>query len=717
MDASDHRIRVLRTLPPDERLAAIGSAFAVAPPDEREKLGLLLLELACKPFVQNGLRRGRRRFTLRVALREEAVGLLARHWTEVPIGLRQVALAAGRGAWAEAIGTLPPAELTARGTSLARLFLDSCDPTLTRHLPMILEHGDAQAAAMAGQALLAQALRLTEQADAARLGIEEEAIALQPVLDAEAAPWTSGDVRGLLRAVAEGVQSFDRHRRREVLLAALVLLESPRQGMGVGDELAELATNGVSPAGPTLRSAFRRARAPLARQRAWIWLREGAVAVACTERIARAWTPTDHEVLLALGHLALAPARSGVLGLVPIATRPAPADQTPPGVPPGRRLHPQGPVPDQSTLAMLTPVARRNVPRLIESLDADRATRELALDPFLTEPDPIARLSAARVASGGASRDFCFDPEEVIARHAALRAVWSGVAESGRLRAGDDARRRFAATLRRAPHPAVRAIGSEGFDRVTPGGRGQLQLLAARRAHTADPSFFADWVRQTLGAAAPDEAVRTLMLCRRIGAVTAVETILLRIISDSLTGTARSDSREAATAVACLGDLRAPRTEGLMRECLARHPDARVRANAAEALGRIRPPRRDALTPAEDPVEDHHRVRASVLRGLLAPGSEPKAGGAAAAVDSLSLMLTDPRPAHRLAGVWVVQRSLRAGLEGAIGRLWDRLAGRVRWLADEDTDPGVRARAGVVTGRLDAAIAGLGPRAAGGVAV
>ncbi len=720
----------LGSLPPAERLAAVASVIAVAPPAEREGLVLLLVELASKADSLDrgrGAWFGRRRRVLQEATRQGAVGVLARHWKEIPASLRQVALAAGRGCWHEAFGALEPAGCAACGVSLGQLSLDACDPALTRHLPTVLDLGDSRAAAMAGQALLGLALRLTELSDTALLGIDPATPALQPLLDAEFPVWTPEAVQGLLKAVAAGVETYDNHRRKEVLLAALVLLESPRQGIGgLGgrDALLDLAAESDSPAARTLRSVFRRARAPIGRQRAWLWLREWTVAVSCTERIAEAPSLLDHEVVLQLGHLALAPARSRHLGIIPIATRPAPADQTAPGVPQGRRLHPRGVVPDRAVLSALSPTARRHVPRLIESLDANDAARALALDPFLLDPDPIARLNAARVAKGPGVKDFCFDSEGVIARHASLRATGMGIAESGRLRVGDGARRRFASGLRRSPHRAVRAIGAAEHDRITPGGANTLQLLAARRAHTADPGAFADWVRGIVESADPGEVVGALMTCRRIGAVAAVESILLAIIADSLsesslTIAATGKSRVAATAVACLGELRTPRTESVLGECFRRHPDARVRANAAEALGRMRSARTHSLSLAEVATDEHHRVRASVLRAILTPLPEPKGWGpvrdthtaeTTTAAESLAAMLEDTRPSYRLAAVWVVQRSLRSGLAGGIGRRWDRVAGRVRWLADEDTDPSVRARAVVVTSRLDAAIAGLGPK-------
>ena len=710
MDAMEQQIRLLRKLPAEERLAAVGAAFGIAPAPEREPLALLLIELASKSSPGPGLRWTGRRAAGLARASAAAVSLLATRWRAVPPGLRQVALAAGRGRWGESLASLSSDQLALDGESIAELAIDSGDPALTGCLPQILEHADPRAAAMAGQALLAIALRLSDQIDLGLLGLEESSPSLRPVLDADAAPWTPAAVGSLLAAVTDAVQGFENHGRKEVLLAALILLEGPRQTIGGGDALTALVTDRDAPAGQTLRSAFRRAKAPIARQRAWLWLREEAVAAACTERIARAPTLADHAVLLALGHLAIAPARARHLAIVPIATRPAPTDQLPPGVPDGRRVHPTGPVPDRHTLAVLSPACRRQVPRLVAGLDADETTRAMALEPLLLEPDPIARWNAARVLGGAHARDYCFDRDALIAGHAALRACALGVREAGRPRAADGPRRRFAAGLARSPHPVVRGIGQIESDRLTPGGRNQLQLLAARRLHRATPEAFADWVRGRVESDDPAAGVAAMMVARRISAVAAIEAVLLRLVADSLASPAPGVSRLAATGVASLGDLRSPRTESVLRECLTAHPDARVRANAAEALGRSRRPATRERLPSETVAETHHRVRASVLRAMFLPWPEPKSERTTEAAEALSAMLVDPRAEHRLAGVWVVQRSLRLGLEGELGRRWERLAGRVRWLADEDTDADVRTRATVVTTRLDAAIAGLGPR-------
>lgn len=705
MTPLDRRLTILRRMRPEERLAALDATLAQVAPAEREPLAILLIELAAPGGASPELAR----------LRLLATRTLALHWAEAPLPLRRLALAACRGCWGRALEGADVHGLPAPALrSLADLAIDSGDPSLTPFLAGGLESPEASAATASAQALLAQAVRLAGEDDAALLGLERSCDALRCVLDPEAAQWSGAEFRELLAAIARGVDTFDTHRRKELLLAALVLLQRPCARGPHAAPLHQLVADRESAAGRALRSALRRARAPIARRRAWHWLRETSVAAACAERVARAPTVADHAALLAEAHLALSPLRQSRLRMLPIATRPAPAGSAPPGLNGAvRRLHPEGPAPDRVALQLLGFVARRQAPRLVACLDADEATRDLALDPFLLDPDPLARLAAARVVSPGAVRDFCFDGCEAVARHAAISAGACGVSESARLRAGDAHRRRFAAALARSPHPSVRRIGGEERDRLAPGASNAAQALAARRAWAADASSFVDWVRDTVRGGDERAAVGALMTCRRIAAVPAVEPLVLAIVRDSFAAPAPS-ARLAATAVACLGDLRTARVVEVLAECMERHPDARVRANAAEAVGRCGRAARLAGGLGE---EHHHRVRASVLRSLLAPWPEPKpAPMAAGAAEALGRMLLDERGDHRLAGVWVLQRSLSAGMRGHLGRRWEELSTRVRWLADGDHDGRVRARAARVVERLDAAVAGIGPRPAGSIA-
>lgn len=718
MDANSRQTQVLHSLRPSQRLAAIASAWPHASEAEHRDFAWQLLQLASPTDTAPGIFS---RQAARDALREnatQALGCLAKHWAEIEPEIRQLALVVGRERWERAVSTVSEIEQIASGRSLAELATDANDAALFPPLVATLIHGQTGHVQSAARALLVLALRAASPIDPAILGIDADASLLRPPLDPEPIRWTSGDMRALLGAVAAGVESFDQHSRKEVLLAALVLLEGPRQRRCRPDPLAAIAREPRSPAFAMLRTAFRKGRAPLARQRAWMWLREESLAAACLERLARAQTPEDHRVVLELGHLVLAPARGMRLRNLPVSMRPAPANTRPPHVTAAQRLHPGAAAPDRAMIASLQTTARRQLPRFVAAQRAPDAPTTLALEPLLTDPDPVTRLAACRCAPDSLVADFRFDAAPSVARHAAIRSVSLGRPESTRPRVGIPHRREEAARLARSPHHDARHLGRAEVARLTPGFRSPLSRLAARRLWLADPTAFADWVQEAV-ADTTAAGVDALMTARSVGAVAQIETLLISILRASMDSPDRRDPRLVATAVACLGELSTSRAVSLLEGCLARHADPRVRSNAAEALGRqrLQPGTHTRNLSTRVGFDDeHHRVRGSVVRAAIMTEAKISGEPAVQAVDTVSEMLTDPGVSHRLAGVWVVQRVLGTGVERALGARWERVIGRVRWLADEDEDAAIRRRATVVTHRVDAAMLGLSPRGAGAMA-
>lgn len=713
MNPSRVQTRELARLQPAARLAAIGSAWPHASAAERREFAWLLIQLASAGVEDARTRRRLAPQSKEAAAR--AIGLLAVHWAAFDTETRRVAIAAGRGNWSSGLAAMSELELLSAGRSLAELATDTDDPALLPVLGRVLQSATGGHVQAAARALLVLSFRHASPVDPSSLGIDTGSALMSAPLDPVPAQRDPADVRRLLEVVASSVEGFEDHGRKDVLLAALVLLEGPRWPKCTADPLAAIARDAGSAAFSALRTAFRRGRVPLARQRAWLWLREESLAAACLDRLGRATTAEDHRLVLELGHLCLAPARSRSLAIVPLTTGPAAANTRPPHVSAAQRLHPGGAVPDRATLAGLPVAARRCLPAFVASLRAAESPTTLALEPMLVDPDPVARLSACRVVPKAGARDWCFDTHPAIARHGALRTCALGIAESSRARAGDAHRRQAADALARSPHSVVRRIGRSELERLSPGGRSPLSRLAARRLWLSDPAAFADWAREATDGPA-SAGVEALMTVRNIRAAAAVETLLLSIVRDSMDASGRRDPKLVATAVACLGGSTSTRAVSVLEGCLARHADPRVRSNAAEALGRQRrlPGVHGSGAPKDAAFGDeHHRVRASVVRAALT--SEPKPTGPAVtmAVEVVSDMLTDPRPSHRLAGVWVVQRSLGASMEPAAGLKWERVVGRIRWLADEDSDEAIRRRAGLVTHRVNAAMRGLGPRSSG----
>ncbi len=735
----------------DEQLAVVLAGLEVARPSEQRPLAARLIELAQDPPEPSRWPWSRRQHLLRTSVAMQARAGMVAHWMQLNEDQRKIGLTLCRGRWAEALAMLDEATIIAHGLSIAQCLLDTCDPAFVDLLPIVLDQSSPQAVQLASVALLATAMRLVGQVDPQVLNIPPDHPATTPILDPIAPTWQVEDDESLLDAIARAVATYDNHRRKEVLLAAIVLLESPAALSNSRSGLLQLITDPAMAdpsAQHTLARAIARAKAPIARQRALAWIGFPSLALSCAERFARAPSLLDHRLVLPKIHLALSPSRARHLGLVSIATRPVRPSALPPGVEPGlgslgRHVHEHGPVPRRSMLAKLPVQARRQLPRLITMLQADRTAARLALDPLLIDPDPLTRLAACCLAQGGDLRDFCFDANASVAIHAAHRVSSVGIAESDRLRAHDASRTRFASLLCRSPHAGVRLIGQQESDRLSPGLGSSQSILAAHRLYRSDPSGFADWIRDVIRTQRVAQSVSVLMLAGRIGALDAIAPLLLTIVRQSLSQEHTNDPRLCATAITALGKLarqqqrqsqRQPDVSSLssqaiqsvLIECLGRHSDARVRANATESLGRLSPSRsRDAqlLTASTD---NHHRVQAAALRWLLAPSDESAPWATSLphrqqATDTLHAMLMEDKPDHRLASVWVIQRTLATCLNdidtsspssSSGSALVDHSKTRrhsgygdllqvVRWLAREDPHAPIRSRAKAIVRRVD----------------
>lgn len=169
------------------------------------------------------------------------------------------------------------------------------------------------------------------------------------------------------------------------------------------------------------------------------------------------------------------------------------------------------------------------------------------------------------------------------------------------------------------------------------------------------------------------DSVRRMRLCRELS------TELGRI---AVGGHARS----AATACAALRGCTDAQSYAALR-CAVEAADHRVAATAIESLslvsvaqGRFESVVPVLLTATEDA---RHRVRAAAARALVQAGHSH---GQAAVL----AMLGDSRPGHRMAGLWVIERLLRAGkVEPEV-----RLAGRILSLDDPAEPTAIRGSAG-----------------------
>lgn len=494
-----------------------------------------------------------------------------------------------------------------------------------------------------------------------------------------------GTTDALAAAVAHAAAGYPAHQRRGVIMAAMILLTPGliarvrRGAAGEGERaLASIVTRAEHPGHAALRSMLRWSKSPFARLRAIEWLNLDAMAAPATDRLTRATSYAEHALVLERAHLLLRPVRQRRAGLAVLAVKEGATDQ---------------PVPRAGLIPALPADARRMLPMLACALKSDAPTRRGVLEPLLADEDALVRHAAARRGPGPLVADLCFDADERVASSALL--AWSTVGATGSTRASnstiDAGRAAQCERLLRSGHARIRAAAAHEIEtlpdpaRDTIGGR-----LVLRRLASADR----DAVIEELCAqvrAGGEAGVRAMQRLRRLGLVPHAQDVLVETIRRD------QEARCVATATAALGEMRLAGAAGVITACVS-HTDARVRANAIEAIGRLsRSPGTGRLLDLKPLRDDpHHRVRANALRAMLA-GIEP-AGGAA----SLSAMLGDERPMHRLAGVWVAQRTLTGPGRARAGERYPELVARVGELATSDPDVKVRRRAKACGVRLDA---------------
>jgi hypothetical protein len=455
-----------------------------------------------------------------------------------------------------------------------------------------------------------------------------------------------------------------------------------RMGAGGASPLAAVLRDESLPFQMALRSLIRRSDDPAVRGHAWAWLGHGLAPSAVVERLGRAGSAQEHEVVLRRIHLIENPRRAA-----------------------GARRIKAGPgagfVPGGEMLAHLSSAARRGLPRWLAAVEVPVEQRRGAMAGLLADADPGVRLAALRHAWPAALAAACGDPDARVAAGAMRRCSTAGVE---RRRAAARSDRSAVPIERREGHaaPAVRVLAEQERARLDPwDARSAAGRLAARTRLAASPGVFCGEVRDRLGSG--DGALGAVQLVRALGLCARFEADLL-----SRLGSARpheADDRLTPTLLAALGELP---TEGARLAVDAHVRDARprLRANAVEALARqtrgAEPGSRRADVLVELKDDPHHRVRANAIRGLFQRGRLFGEPGSAieepVAFESLGAMLSDERPGHRLAAVWLAGRVLAP--VSAVGRRWAELAGRVNDLARSDPDPAARARAARAASRL-----------------
>ena len=674
--------RLLQMRNPREAIEALGTTACVATGEELDAIVRELVRLGSRP-------RG-----------SEAWDQLAWNFGRFTDKQRMHALAAGVEYWAESCRRLGTASNALCRAAAARVAGWSDDPEVISELPALLSDVDADVSATAAAALLQLTRRVTHGTGSGRAAF-----------------------RAAQAAVAEGVANYDRHKRREALTCALDLLARPaaiRAGracfysfLWAEDHAAQL----------TMRSVIRRERTPDMGARSWLWLSFRAFQAACADRLGGIDSTGELADVMAFGHLLANPDRRGALETFARDGRKT-----------GKGFFG---IDDLVMEAIVGPGAKHAPAFAMFGLSG--GGEDLAS--LVADHRPLVRYQLVRTLGPDASRtlvnsetlaDLCFDAHPRVAASSLLHLSSPAVRDrKSRARVGV-----LCSRLTRSPHHEVRAIASLSLARDeawllnAPSSR-----LLARRLAKLDRTGLVQQLRERLAPTSDvDQRINTILLAQRLGLAAEIQPLLIEIVQSPHHGgtvqpqpwAGQGELRVAATAVSTLARLDSPEADNVVFGAL-RHPDARVRANAVDALARRASRTAATADPGRIPLEqiielkndEHHRVRASAIRAemlVLASGNISGIGPGAGANPQIRLpqavlpMLSDPRPMHRVAGLWLAER-----LTGELPRLdADQLAGSVAGMIDQDASQEVRVRARRCAGRLlmRSSILGL----AGGVA-
>ncbi|QOJ01362.1 MAG: hypothetical protein HRU70_13050 [Phycisphaeraceae bacterium] len=466
---------------------------------------------------------------------------------------------------------------------------------------------------------------------------------------------TDADLDHARRAVEAACRSYSTHHRPEPLLAALALLTPPARAARcpLTRWLDEPGLHEHGVLARHLRSCSDASAPDRALELAW----HPTLAAACRDRLDAA--PLDDAARLwARWHLLHRPKRrASLLGSKVFAAPPAPR------------------------LATLSPDARAGLARAADLARREPTDRERLADALLEDPDTRVRLAASRACPWRTLEDFALDRDEHVARSVVLRLSAVGQPAPARL----DPLARIAPILARSRHDPLRVIAGQELARhdwlnpASPAARAEARRRVLRDRAGALAAARDAW-------ADADRAARA-----RLVAWFEAQGLLddaADLLADALTTAAPAADRDllAAAAARALPACDAPGVPAAIDAAL-HHPDPRVRANAAQSIPRG--PHTPDLAPLL--ADPHHRVRSTAAATLdaLTPSTDP------AALAVAHEMTTDPRDAHRLAGVWLAERLLARALPGSLLELKSRLEAH----ADLDACPRVRFRAGIALAR------------------
>jgi len=359
------------------------------------------------------------------------------------------------------------------------------------------------------------------------------------------------------------------------------------------------------------------------------------------------------------------------------------------------------PVPLPRRVPELSSAARAGLGRWCSTVRMGVHERGLVLSPLMIDADARIRHTVVRHAPRRLVGELCYDADGHVA--ASAMRHWSLAGEHGVPSRPED--ERLVQKLARSPHAPVRRMAAEEWARTDPwdARRAEARLAARQRLATNREAFIEELrLRAAQGEAAG--RVDAMRLARAIGVAEAIEVELLRAATGAMDGLDEEPDRwrVAATAVAALADADTTSARQAIEACL-RHRADRVRANAIEAS--MRSARRRGHVTFDDrlhelKLDEHHRVRATALREFLRGDGTRASLVDPSAAQGVADMLSDERPMHRVAGLWLAERLLPTGRNASLSKRWAELSVRIAELARGDEDARVRARGGRCARRL-----------------
>ncbi|GMV24015.1 MAG: hypothetical protein AMXMBFR58_00460 [Phycisphaerae bacterium] len=684
--------RILGRLPADReaRAAALSAAIRMASGDEQPPLIERLVECATAPPLPiDRLVRAVHAITGPLGVTHQVdhgrtIVHVVAVWDHLTHDLRRLLLAsAGRSVLTAARACRGAANPAVRRATVLALHDIATAESFTE-LVQFLTDDDAAVAGAADRALVALIERWSQD-------------------------WSAGpDRRAIGEALVAAINAVGDERLAGPY-TALITLGSPRHLSAASADMIPAVARWLGDASARnvhMGRILRGSRTPESRARAWQWLSRGPVASACVDRLERAYTIEDHEVILSAMHLAVNPRRCAAMRAIgrSVWTGAARARVSGGEVAAARTasIRSGGPVPRPDQVPELSPRSKWGLSQWVGLIAAPASIRREMLAPLLSDPSPGVRLSAARHVPAADLADFCFDEDPAVARSAMNR--WSLIGAEGRLRnaalrGGDrDERIRLLGRLARSPHASLRRAAHVDMARISPAAEinGPESSCAWVWCATEDPSRVLPSLESLILQDDAQVAAAAVRTAQRAGFSAALQERLIDRANAEQSaghGDPSMSERLVATIIAALSSVapadRSPRCERTLAGALA-HTDARVRSNAVDGIARDA--RRQRLAADATPLielknDAHHRVRGSALRGLIWLAGPTESS----AFEAMMGMLDDHRADHRLAAVWLAERWTisRAGGTGD----FDAVVHSLQERAESDDDPRVSGRA------------------------